>query len=104
MATTDDFVINSNGLGYMAPSSEKIIGGVQTDAGVKGDDTMEVRFEFGYVMSHFWVLVLDHVLVPDVLTLTLIVIVAAFIFCSPLNPSMLLTFPASFPVLPLPSR
>lgn len=70
MATTDDFVINSNGLGYIAPSSEKNAGGVQTDAGVKGDDTMEVRFEFGYVMSYFWVLALSHVLSPCISTLT----------------------------------
>lgn len=52
MAATDDFVINSNGLGYIAPSSEKKHARgvqVQTGTGVKGDDTMEVRFEFGYV-------------------------------------------------------
>lgn len=52
MAATDDFVINSNGLGYIAPSSEKKhASGVQVPSGtgVKGDDTMEVRFEFGYV-------------------------------------------------------
>lgn len=56
MAATDDFVINSNGLGYIAPSSEKDASGVQVQSGtgVKGDDTMEVRFEFGYVnMSYF---------------------------------------------------
>ncbi|KIR27015.1 hypothetical protein I309_04184 [Cryptococcus deuterogattii LA55] len=49
MAATDDFVINSNGLGYIAPSSEKHASGVQVQSGtgVKGDDTMEVRFEFG---------------------------------------------------------
>ncbi|XAO21932.1 hypothetical protein I312_100689 [Cryptococcus bacillisporus CA1280] len=50
MAATDGFVINSNGLGYMAPSSEKKHASgvqVQTGTGVKGDDTMEVRFEFG---------------------------------------------------------
>lgn len=49
MAATDGFVINSNGLGYMAPSSEKKGVQVQTGTGVKGDDTMQVRFEFGYV-------------------------------------------------------
>lgn len=52
MAATDGFAINSNGLGYMAPSSEKKHASgvqVQTGTGVKGDDTMEVRFEFGYV-------------------------------------------------------
>lgn len=52
MAATDDFIINSNGLGYIAPSSEKKHASgvqVQSRTGVKGDDTMEVRFEFGYV-------------------------------------------------------
>lgn len=52
MAATDDFIINSNGLGYIAPSSgKKHASGVQVQSGtgVKGDDTMEVRFEFGYV-------------------------------------------------------
>lgn len=52
MAATDDFIINSNGLGYIAPSSEKKHASgvqVQSGTGVKGDDTMEVRFEFGYV-------------------------------------------------------
>lgn len=52
MAATDDFIINSNGLGYIAPSLEKKHASgvqVQSGTGVKGDDTMEVRFEFGYV-------------------------------------------------------
>lgn len=66
MAATDDFVINSNGLGYIAPSSEKKhASGVQVPSGtgVKGDDTMEVRFEFGYVnMSKpFRFLSWDHI-------------------------------------------